>query len=73
MLPREKERRRSLLTQASQMAESGQFPAWREIEAALIKSGRSDTQRVFASANFRRTLDRQCAKARRGAGKGRGA
>ncbi len=65
MLPREQERRRSLIYRAGLLADTGHYDGWRDIEAALLSAGREDASRNLASAHIQYALNRRCARAKR--------
>jgi hypothetical protein len=68
VLPRERERHRSLIYRASLMADSARHENWRTIEIELLSAGREDACEILASSHVRNALDRKCIRARRGIG-----
>ncbi len=60
---RERERRSALLFQARHLADTGRFQTWREVEAALVASGRKDVPQALFATHVRKMLDKQCANA----------
>lgn len=60
---RERERHNALLFQARHLAETGRYQTWREVEAALVSSGRDGVPQALSEPNVRKMLDKQCANA----------
>lgn len=65
MLLRDQERQRTLRYQARQLANTGRYGTWREIEAALVRDGRAGAPIALADAHIRMSLDKACATAQR--------
>lgn len=65
MLLRDQERQRTLRYQAKQLADSGRYSTWREIEAALVRDGRAGAPVALADAQIRLSLDKACVNAQR--------
>jgi hypothetical protein len=65
VLLRDQERQRALRYQAKQLADTGRYGAWREIEAAMVRDGRAGAPVALADVHVRQSLDKACANAQR--------
>lgn len=65
MLRFEQERQRLVRSQARQLANSGRFNNWREVETALVGKGRHLAPQALHNRFVRLLLDARCAHARR--------
>ena len=65
MLRFEEERQRLVRSQARQLANSGRFNNWREVETALVGKGRHLAPQALHNRFVRLLLDARCAHARR--------
>lgn len=64
MLVLDRDRRRRFRLQARQLANTGKFRSWQEIEGALVRAGRPGVERALQAPVFRIMLDVRCALAR---------
>lgn len=60
---RDRERHSALLFQASHLAGTGRYQTWRDVEAAMVSSGRKGVAEALSDVHVRKTLDKQCANA----------
>lgn len=64
MLLRDKEKRQRLRVQARQLAKTGRYRNWKEVEGALTRDGRAGAALALSARLTRLTLDIRCALAR---------
>lgn len=64
MLLRDKEKRERLRLQARQLAETGRYRNWEEVEGALTRAGREGAAMALHAPFTRLSLDVRCALAR---------
>lgn len=65
MLLRDKELRQRLRFQARQLAGTGRYQNWQEVEHALTRAGRQGAPHALRAPLVRLTLDIRCALTRR--------
>lgn len=63
MLLRDYEKRQRLKLQARQLAKTGRYRNWKEVEGALTRAGREGVAKALRAPFTRLTLDIHCALA----------